>query len=329
MRGLPERVNTVPEESRSVERSRVPLDVRLRILGGQSAAVRWAFRRGLRWRDQLLRVVQSRYVAQHGRFVELESDGGRLGLDLTSFRDFRLFLRLRRGKDAEAATTALLRRYLHSGDVCVDAGANNGIVTLVAGKQVGPTGRVYAFEPHPATYARLTANIERNRLTNVVAFNVGLSDHSGRAELFTALDDGQNSLHAGGESKTEVRLEALDGILPETRVDFVKIDVEGSELAALRGMSSCLSRNPHLCLLVEWNRDYASVELFEFLSQRFEVEIVHESGSGAWTLERVSSPIGFPSLCNLWCTPAGRTRPAADSTSSGGGSADKRRTTAP
>ena len=327
MHGEPEQVCTVPEESRSGDGSRVPLDVRLRILGGRSAAVRWAFRHGLSWRDQVLRLVQSRSVAQHGRFVELETHGGRLGLDLTNFRDFRLFLRLRRGRDAEAATTALLRRYLRAGDVCVDAGANNGIFTLVAGKQVGPTGQVYAFEPHPATYARLTSNIARNRLTNVVAFNVGLSDHAGHAALFTMLDDGQNNLHTGGESRTQVRLEALDQILPEARVDFVKIDVEGSELAVLRGMSSCLARNPQLRLLVEWNRDYASSELFKFLSERFEVEVVHESGSGAWTLERVSSPNGFPSLCNLWCTPTGRARATATSTSFGGGSTDESSTT--
>src|SRR5262249_59237800 len=72
----------------------------------------------------------------------------------------------------EPDITALIKRRLRLGNCFVDIGANIGYFTLLAARQVGTTGRVVSIEASPAVYSPLTANVRRNRLTQVRALNV-------------------------------------------------------------------------------------------------------------------------------------------------------------
>src|SRR5437773_5659527 len=83
----------------------------------------------------------------------------------------------------ELAVTEVLWRLADPGETVVDAGANIGYMTSVLASRVAPAGTVYAFEPHPALYARLLENIENRRDTmgwfHVHASTHALSDRSG------------------------------------------------------------------------------------------------------------------------------------------------------
>ncbi|WP_192248448.1 FkbM family methyltransferase [Mesorhizobium caraganae] len=131
--------------------------------------------------------------------------------------------------------------HIRPGMTVVDCGAHHGMMTLIFANQVGPAGRVIAYEALPANADVIRANVILNGLKNVIVRPVGVGSRSD--EL------GYNSNHGNiivdmspGDA---VKIVALDNDLPaETRVDFLKIDVEGFELEALRGMRNVLAMRP-------------------------------------------------------------------------------------
>jgi FkbM family methyltransferase len=160
----------------------------------------------------------------------------------------------------EKGTTRLFKELLKPGMVVIDVGAHVGFFTLLAARQVGPMGKVYAFEPEPSNHALLLRNIELNGYANILAVREAVFSNSGPANLFlSALDSGSHSIHAAGARGVTgtARVEAitLDAFLDGEgwpQVDLVKIDVEGAEVAVLEGMSRLLDRQHDLKLIVEF-----------------------------------------------------------------------------
>jgi FkbM family methyltransferase len=155
----------------------------------------------------------------------------------------------------ESETSRLIQRLLRPGDTMIDVGANIGYFTILGSRAVGVRGRVVAFEPMPHVRERLDRNIALNRLTNVVVRSEALSDSSGPSTFFAGPTDdtGLASLRPlTGSMQVDVMRAKLDGLWdPADRVALVKIDVEGAEMAAVRGMSECLKRDaPHVILEV-------------------------------------------------------------------------------
>jgi FkbM family methyltransferase len=147
---------------------------------------------------------------------------------------------------------------LEPGEVFWDVGANLGYFTLLAAARLNHTGQVVAFEPGPSAYACLTGNISANPFTNILAFPVAVSDRGGAAVLYSVAGqpDGRANLftpRADQTESTKVRTVTLDGWRKPhdlTGPDFIKMDVEGSELAALTGARETLTAGDPL-LLVE------------------------------------------------------------------------------
>jgi len=142
-------------------------------------------------------------------------------------------------QDARAVFAGLLG----PGMTVVDIGAHAGLYTLIASKLVGAQGRVFAFEPSPRERLRLQAHVRLNRCRNVTIEPVALGDRDGEATLFVVQNSetGCNSLRPGDVGDTRpvtVGLRRLDDYLTRgtiTRVDVMKMDVEGAELSVLRG----------------------------------------------------------------------------------------------
>ena len=160
----------------------------------------------------------------------------------------------------EAGTTALFQRLIHPGMVVIDIGAHVGYYSLLAARQAGPTGKVYAFEPEPENHRLLLGNIQRNGYINVTALRQAVSNRVGPTALFlTALDNGRHSAYRQGLPESgviEVSATTLDVFLDTVsrpRVGLVKVDVEGGEMDVLDGMGRLLQESPSLKLIMEYS----------------------------------------------------------------------------
>jgi FkbM family methyltransferase len=159
----------------------------------------------------------------------------------------------------------LLKSLLKPQMVYVDVGANVGELALVSAKLVGPEGRVVAFEPVTATADRLRENLSSNDMAWVEVVEKGLSDEVGlfpiyRPEDFASLsgevNNGLPSLFAGGLTGSEIQkveLSTMDLFFESaSQLDVLKIDIEGAELACLRGGVRTISRlRPHIIIEVQ------------------------------------------------------------------------------
>jgi FkbM family methyltransferase len=143
---------------------------------------------------------------------------------------------------------------LETGQVFLDIGANVGFYSLFAAQRVGPTGRVFSFEPDPMTFESLDRSVKRNGFGWVSCVNAALSDREAEMPFFTVSDGSAHSLvpeierRAGRYSgKVPVRVTRLDDLTREgtvlpPRIDLIKIDVEGEEPRTVAGMRATLER---------------------------------------------------------------------------------------
>jgi FkbM family methyltransferase len=158
----------------------------------------------------------------------------------------------------EQATSRLLDLTLREGMTFVDVGADVGLHTLHGARRVGPTGAVIALEPTPNLFRLLQKSIRINDIENICScINVALSSADGVATLEGSRYCGHNSLNqpVNEEAKAEfqVKTARLDNVLQGVRrVDVVKIDAGGAELAVLEGMNHVLANHREIVLIVEY-----------------------------------------------------------------------------
>lgn len=175
----------------------------------------------------------------------------------------------------ERQEIAAVLRGLAPGDVAVDAGAHKGAYTYWMRRAVGEGGRVFAFEPQARLAAYLTALGASLRWENVSVRECALSDRAGLGTLRVprvgssqgaALSDG-----AAGqdEEAVPVRLATLDAELAGAgRVAFLKVDVEGHELAVFRGAARILAEDSPVVLFeceLRHLRGHSTEAVFEHL----------------------------------------------------------------
>lgn len=192
--------------------------------------------------------TQLRHVLAADPVVRLDDFGGAFAMDARS----HLFERVVVDGHYEPELAALCRSHLDPTRDAIDVGGNVGFfAVLMAGAL--PGRRVLSVEPTPGAYARLTANVARNGLTDrVVAFNgIAAEDAAGRtmrviegmeeyASLGTLV---HHAVHGLESTPVAVAASTLDALVAEHRLapGFVKIDVEGAELSVLHGARETLA----------------------------------------------------------------------------------------
>jgi FkbM family methyltransferase len=148
--------------------------------------------------------------------------------------------------------------------VVVDVGAHAGQFSKLFAR-MAPAGRVYAFEPSAYARSVMAPAVRISGLSNITLVPLGLSDRAAEMELVTPIKRrgglGFGTAHLGGDDEATssvvqaVALTTLDAFAAEaalTRLDFIKADVEGWELRALKGGHGCLARfRPALYLEVD------------------------------------------------------------------------------
>jgi len=161
----------------------------------------------------------------------------------------------------ERAETKLVRSILTPGMTVLDIGANAGYYTALAAQSVGEHGRVFAVEPYPPNFHRLNAWIRRNDVAQVHAFNFALGAAPGSAQMFSAFADTDAPVMVAHNqpSVATVEVRTLDSCLDEwglERIDFLKLDVDGSETAVLAGASDALATGKVATLLCEFCQEW-------------------------------------------------------------------------
>ncbi len=153
----------------------------------------------------------------------------------------------------ESGTLHVLKNCLQPDDVFVDVGANVGLMTVYASRLVGPSGKVFAFEPVPELFELLCRSIGSNQLTNVEVVRAAVGPQSGTLHLDLSGDCPSATNRVNNDTIT-VPMVSLDDFLgKEANVDrfrFLKVDVEGFEASVIRGACNLLQskRAPMVCL---------------------------------------------------------------------------------
>jgi FkbM family methyltransferase len=195
----------------------------------------------------LTRVVPRRHRAH--RF-----SGGRIYLDVA---ESPMMLARALGL-YEIEKNEALRAFLRPGSVFVDIGGNKGDFALLAGKLVGPSGRVFVFEPAPSNCEWIERSIALNGYRSIELLPIALGDREGEITLHLSRVSGHHSVIGprsdGTGAAVRVPVRTLDSVLAERgapRVDVLKIDVEGADMAVLQGATRTLSANRELVLLLD------------------------------------------------------------------------------
>jgi FkbM family methyltransferase len=165
-----------------------------------------------------------------------------------------------------------LAKYISSNATILDIGANIGNHTVYFGK-ICRVKKIYSFEPVAATYAILLKNIELNHLRDVVStFNLGLGNRNGSAYLCSSMPEsiGSQSINyvANGDSGSGLvlrRLDDIEAITKESKINFIKIDVEGFELEVLKGAERTIAK--HLPVVFVESFDDKADDVKEFFAR--------------------------------------------------------------
>jgi len=273
---MPEGVRTKDKETQKRERSRFVALLRP-LVATLLLPLKWLFRvMNRRQRQVLVRIpgVLAVYRSISGLLLSTRTEDG---FPCARVNGLKMFLDPAEEAshagaflwgEYEPATTAVFMAMVTDGDVVVDVGAHWGYFTLLAATLCGERGRVFAFEPHPRNFDLLTKNIRVNRLTNVVAIQKAVANHTGTTKLFQARSTAGHSLCsippewrlAGGPAKEAMVVDtvALDDFCAQSCVvpRLIKMDIEGAEPLALAGMRRLIERNPLLVLITEFNSSY-------------------------------------------------------------------------
>jgi FkbM family methyltransferase len=162
----------------------------------------------------------------------------------------------------EGGVCAVLRERLRKGDAAVDGGANIGLHALTMARAVGPAGRVICFEPIPHVADALAWTLRLNGFADYACIErAALSDKLGEATLHVAPHSPSSSLFALADSTGSlpiaVSTTSLDSALaPGSRLKLVKLDIEGAEPSAWRGMRRVRQESPELDIVLEWSSSH-------------------------------------------------------------------------
>ncbi|SHL06286.1 FkbM family methyltransferase [Rhodothermus profundi] len=160
---------------------------------------------------------------------------------------------------ADLEEQKVLAAWLRCGQVFYDIGANVGFFSVLAAKLVGPTGKVYAFEPFLQNIEAIRKNAALNSFEEIIEIWHGaVSNRSGSGKLVLCESSDRFRLEdtAVNAPSITVPLYTIDELVLKGRLrppDLVKIDVEGHELQVLQGMEETIRRyRPVILCEVHW-----------------------------------------------------------------------------
>ena len=157
----------------------------------------------------------------------------------------------------EEGTMDLMKKEIKSGMNVFDLGANIGMFTLLSSKLVGESGHVFSFEPDPYLFNVLKENLILNNVNNVSIYQMAVSNTVGAEKFSMNLEqDGDNRLNSNtmNENYVEVKTTTIDDFCEknELKINFLKMDIQGSEAKVFQGMKQTLKKSPNIKIITEF-----------------------------------------------------------------------------
>jgi len=151
-------------------------------------------------------------------------------------------------------------------NIVLDIGAYKGETAIWFSKYIGAKGEVYAFEPSNKSYDCLLKNINRNKLENIIIpQKIAIYKNSGNMGFF---DNGEAGDSLGEDSKNFIPTISIDDFMNKNslgRVDFIKMDIEGSELEALQGGINTIKKYKPTLAIAVYHKPDDLIKILEFL----------------------------------------------------------------
>jgi FkbM family methyltransferase len=157
-------------------------------------------------------------------------------------------------KHQDAVEIAWMRRLVRRGSKVLDIGANIGFYTVLLSDLVGKDGRVHAFEPEPVNFKHLS--IRAGNRKNVVLVPSAVSDRQHKLVVYTSPKlNVDHRTYMVSDFDQAILVDGIsidDYVGGRFAVDFVKIDIQGYEFSALRGMERTIAANAALVIFSEF-----------------------------------------------------------------------------
>ena len=196
---------------------------------------------------------------------------------------------------------AMIQKLVGSATEAFDVGANLGVWTVLMSK-ANPRARVHSFEPNPVTWSLLERNVRQNQCVNVSLNRAAVSDTTrqvafqvpAKVSIFGRVAPSQKGVDEEGRFSNSssflvpaVRLCEYCAIQSIEEIDFLKVDVEGHELAALKGLNHLFTQRRVKAIYIETikeNHDRMGTRFSELL------EFIYECGYDFYTLSNSGDP---------------------------------------
>lgn len=191
-----------------------------------------------------------RMISSHGLFADVQ--GHKMFLDPRD--NLSLFIH----GVFEPLETEIVRKEIKEGDVVLDIGAHIGYYTLIFARLVGEKGHIFAFEPDPNNFHILKRNVEINGYQNITLVQAAVSDINGSINLYQSNHNSANNIigYIPSDNRKSVKVKTirLDDYFKNynRKINFIKIDVEGSEGKVIKGMSLTLPIDKNVKIITEF-----------------------------------------------------------------------------
>jgi FkbM family methyltransferase len=140
------------------------------------------------------------------------------------------------------------------GMTVLDIGASCGYYSLLAAMNVGPYGKVHAFEPNPSHHDNFMKSIEINGFKHVELHKVALTNTNGETTLYVPGTGGASIYNPGIPGTVEVKIKTVvfSEYFPKQKVDVIKIDIDGSEPLIMDGLFQLIDSNDEMEIIMEY-----------------------------------------------------------------------------
>ncbi len=184
----------------------------------------------------------------------------------------------------EPETTREMERFVHKGDVVYDVGAHAGYLSMYMSKLVGKRGKVFSFEPSPQNRKLLQKNVLDNSIANVRITPYAVTNTKGEVKfVLSSPSYGSHIAHEDEKEQTSLSVQSttVDEFIASGEGEppsFIKIDVEGQELAVLQGAVNTLATY-HPVVVAEIRQDYWDNVLHIMESRGYTWRILSKRGN--------------------------------------------------